>query len=312
MPFFGPRGMPLCDPHALLNLERGATDEDVARSFKRLMLRLHPDKQPAGQAAAEAADVARRLHDVMDARNFLLDEEHRAARLEYAREREAREAAERATARRRPRPPASSRSTGSYDASTDTGGGSATRPRRAGGTTTSQKSGEAVPTSRRAGRTARAEATDERAAGSAGAKGNLNVKQWGATRRSARRPAGREDNSKNKLRRQFSGQGGHRTGAAAAASGREEERKPTHAHSHDPGHGRAARSSGDRAAAAARRGGAAPDRPTASRAAGGSQSGGLGRERGPSGRRPPPPAAGTRRRTRCTARRLGTPRRAPR
>ena len=72
MSFFSPRGEPLQNPYQLLNLKHGATDPEIAKSFKRLMLRLHPDKQPADQSAEEAEDVSRKFHDVKDAKSFLL------------------------------------------------------------------------------------------------------------------------------------------------------------------------------------------------------------------------------------------------
>eukprot|EP00578_Thalassiosira_sp_NH16_P007954 CAMPEP_0181123974 /NCGR_PEP_ID=MMETSP1071-20121207/26214_1 /TAXON_ID=35127 /ORGANISM="Thalassiosira sp., Strain NH16" /LENGTH=755 /DNA_ID=CAMNT_0023209209 /DNA_START=163 /DNA_END=2430 /DNA_ORIENTATION=- len=84
MPFFSPKGEPLQNPYQLLGLEHGScTDDEIAKAFKRLMLQLHPDKQPAGQSPEEAEAVAQKLHEVMDAKSFLLDGEHLAAKREY-------------------------------------------------------------------------------------------------------------------------------------------------------------------------------------------------------------------------------------
>ena len=83
MPFLSPKGEPLQNPYELLKLQHGATDDEISRAFKKLMLQLHPDKQPVGQSAEEAEAVARLMHDVMDAKSFLLDGEYLAARRQY-------------------------------------------------------------------------------------------------------------------------------------------------------------------------------------------------------------------------------------
>ena len=81
--FLSPKGEPLRNPYELLKLQHGATDDEISRAFKKLMLQLHPDKQPVGQSAEEAEAVARLMHDVMDAKSFLLDGEYLAARRQY-------------------------------------------------------------------------------------------------------------------------------------------------------------------------------------------------------------------------------------
>ncbi|KAL9178725.1 hypothetical protein ACHAXT_003856 [Thalassiosira profunda] len=83
MPLLSPSGEPSEDPHALLGLERGASDDDVAKAFKKLMLKLHPDKQPVDQSEEDAAAVADELHKVMEAKAFLLEGEYLAARRAY-------------------------------------------------------------------------------------------------------------------------------------------------------------------------------------------------------------------------------------
>lgn len=83
MVFFSPLGEPVLNPYTILNLEFGASDDDIGKAYKKLMLQLHPDKQPADQTPEEAAEVSRRFHDVMDAKSFLLDGEHLANRREY-------------------------------------------------------------------------------------------------------------------------------------------------------------------------------------------------------------------------------------
>lgn len=76
-------GEPLQNPYEILGLERGATDEDVNKAFRKLMLKLHPDKQPAGQSEEEAIAIAETFHNVTAAKSFLLDAEHMAAKRAY-------------------------------------------------------------------------------------------------------------------------------------------------------------------------------------------------------------------------------------
>lgn len=83
MVFFSPLGEPLLNPYLVLNVQFGVSDDDIGKAYKKLMLQLHPDKQPAGQLEEEAAEVSRRFHDVMDAKSFLLDGEHLASRRDY-------------------------------------------------------------------------------------------------------------------------------------------------------------------------------------------------------------------------------------
>lgn len=42
------------DYYEILNVDRGATDDDLRRAYRRLAMRWHPDKNPAGKADAEA------------------------------------------------------------------------------------------------------------------------------------------------------------------------------------------------------------------------------------------------------------------
>ncbi|KAL7496914.1 hypothetical protein ACHAWT_005823, partial [Skeletonema menzelii] len=83
MVFFSPFGEPLLNPYTVLEIEFGASDDDIAKAYKKLMLQLHPDKQPADQSTEEAEEVSKRFHDVMGAKSFLLDGEHLASRREY-------------------------------------------------------------------------------------------------------------------------------------------------------------------------------------------------------------------------------------
>ena len=83
MPFLSSTGEPLQNPYELLRLTHGATDEEISKSYKKLMLHLHPDKQPPGQSVEEAMRVERLMYDVMKARSFLLDVEYMASRRQY-------------------------------------------------------------------------------------------------------------------------------------------------------------------------------------------------------------------------------------
>ena len=83
MTFFGANGAPLHNPYELLDLEHGCSDEDIGKQFKKLMLKLHPDKQSATLTDEEREMASLQFHNVMDAKSFLLDGEHLAARREY-------------------------------------------------------------------------------------------------------------------------------------------------------------------------------------------------------------------------------------
>ena len=83
MVFFSPHGEPLLNPYTVLEIEFGASDDDIAKAYKKLMLQLHPDKQPTDQSTEEAEEVSKRFHDVMGAKSFLLDGEHLTSRREY-------------------------------------------------------------------------------------------------------------------------------------------------------------------------------------------------------------------------------------
>mmetsp|Transcript_14554 Transcript_14554/g.26316 ORF Transcript_14554/g.26316 Transcript_14554/m.26316 type:complete len:101 (-) Transcript_14554:410-712(-) len=74
MPFFCPKGGPLQNPYKLLGVDEygNCTEDEITKNFKKIMLRLHPDKQRPNQSLEEADAVSRKFHDVMDARSFLL------------------------------------------------------------------------------------------------------------------------------------------------------------------------------------------------------------------------------------------------
>ncbi|KAL6646437.1 hypothetical protein ACP70R_018045 [Stipagrostis hirtigluma subsp. patula] len=69
------------DYYEILNVDRGATDDDLRRAYRRLAMRWHPDKNPAGKAQAEA-----RFKDITEAYNVLSDADKRAVYDQYGEE----------------------------------------------------------------------------------------------------------------------------------------------------------------------------------------------------------------------------------
>lgn len=60
------------DPYDLLGLEQSATESDINKAFRKLSLQLHPDKQ-SGKTERERLSIAKRFHDINQAKEFLLD-----------------------------------------------------------------------------------------------------------------------------------------------------------------------------------------------------------------------------------------------
>jgi DnaJ homolog subfamily C member 17 len=60
------------DPYELLDLEQSASESEINKAFRKLSLQLHPDKQH-GKSEREKAAVAKRFHDINQAKEFLLD-----------------------------------------------------------------------------------------------------------------------------------------------------------------------------------------------------------------------------------------------
>mmetsp|Transcript_33436 Transcript_33436/g.73721 ORF Transcript_33436/g.73721 Transcript_33436/m.73721 type:complete len:404 (+) Transcript_33436:156-1367(+) len=77
-------GGPECgNPYDILGVELGAADAEITKAYRKLALKLHPDKQRQDVTEGEAADLAKRFHDVKEARSFLLDPEHSEDRRKY-------------------------------------------------------------------------------------------------------------------------------------------------------------------------------------------------------------------------------------
>ncbi|TVU06402.1 hypothetical protein EJB05_49615 [Eragrostis curvula] len=69
------------DYYEILNVDRSATDDDLRRAYRRLAMRWHPDKNPAGKADAEA-----RFKEITEAYNVLNDAGKRAVYDQYGEE----------------------------------------------------------------------------------------------------------------------------------------------------------------------------------------------------------------------------------
>jgi DnaJ family protein C protein 17 len=72
------------DPFEVLGLPATATDAEITKAYRKLALKLHPDKQQQQQLPEKERErVAAKFQDIQQARSFLLDEEHRSAREAY-------------------------------------------------------------------------------------------------------------------------------------------------------------------------------------------------------------------------------------
>ncbi|KAL3919295.1 MAG: hypothetical protein SGARI_007241, partial [Bacillariaceae sp.] len=75
------------DPYDILGVSAQATDAEISKAYKKLALKLHPDKQ-RNKSPVEAEEIAKRFHDVKEARAFLLDAEHAEERRKFDAKRE--------------------------------------------------------------------------------------------------------------------------------------------------------------------------------------------------------------------------------
>ena len=70
------------DPYDILGIKPGLPDAAINKAYRKLALKLHPDKQ-SGLSPHEAERVAKEFHNVKEARAFLLESEFREARIKY-------------------------------------------------------------------------------------------------------------------------------------------------------------------------------------------------------------------------------------
>ena len=76
--------MPDQDPYQVLGLSFGASDAEIAKSYRQLARTLHPDKLASQNMTAAALErAAVRFHELQAARAFLLHPEHAADKLAY-------------------------------------------------------------------------------------------------------------------------------------------------------------------------------------------------------------------------------------
>lgn len=79
--------LPDQDPYNLLGVAFHASKAEISKAYKKLALKLHPDKQTPGNPAL-AEEIAKKFHDVKEARSFLLDDDHAEERRKYDAKRE--------------------------------------------------------------------------------------------------------------------------------------------------------------------------------------------------------------------------------
>jgi DnaJ family protein C protein 17 len=82
------KGQPSIDPYDVLELQPGASDAEITKAYRKLALKLHPDKQKSGLSEKEAEAIGKQFHDIKDARSFLLDSEHVGDRRKFDAKRE--------------------------------------------------------------------------------------------------------------------------------------------------------------------------------------------------------------------------------
>lgn len=77
------KGQPTVDPYDALGIPFGASDAEITKAYRKLALKLHPDKQRHGLNEGEQEKIAKQFHDIKEARAFLLETEHAEDRRQY-------------------------------------------------------------------------------------------------------------------------------------------------------------------------------------------------------------------------------------
>mmetsp|Transcript_27748 Transcript_27748/g.39013 ORF Transcript_27748/g.39013 Transcript_27748/m.39013 type:complete len:412 (+) Transcript_27748:220-1455(+) len=70
------------DPYDFMGVTMDTSDSDISKAYRKLALKLHPDKQQS-KSAVEKERIAKLFHDVKEARAFLLEPEHAESRRRY-------------------------------------------------------------------------------------------------------------------------------------------------------------------------------------------------------------------------------------
>jgi DnaJ family protein C protein 17 len=72
------------DPYDVLGVRPDASNAEITSAYRKLALKLHPDKQrKLNLTLVQAEEVAKRFHDIKEARTLLLDPEHEEERRKY-------------------------------------------------------------------------------------------------------------------------------------------------------------------------------------------------------------------------------------
>lgn len=79
MPSSAKIGDPAFDPYKILGLEQGCSDTDITKKYRKLALKLHPDKVQ-NLSQQEQDRISLEFHAIQEARAFLLEPEHAEAR----------------------------------------------------------------------------------------------------------------------------------------------------------------------------------------------------------------------------------------
>mmetsp|Transcript_38784 Transcript_38784/g.69913 ORF Transcript_38784/g.69913 Transcript_38784/m.69913 type:complete len:378 (-) Transcript_38784:131-1264(-) len=76
-------GMPLKDPYQVLGISPTASETVIKKAYRQLALKVHPDKQSGTLTDSQRDALDKQFHDIKDARSFLLDADHAAAKKKY-------------------------------------------------------------------------------------------------------------------------------------------------------------------------------------------------------------------------------------
>lgn len=72
-------GDPELDPYEILGIEQGCSDAGITKAYRKLALKLHPDKVQ-NLSEKEQDRISKEFHAIQEARAFLLEPEHAEAR----------------------------------------------------------------------------------------------------------------------------------------------------------------------------------------------------------------------------------------